>query len=431
MRKLISAVTSLAMAATMASVVAPTAVSAEDTVKGFAIQAYAESGSKYATEGSAVTVSADDIAAGDVTVPCAVYLDEATASSNAISAQLSVRGGDGAGDIVFNYQDPTQAYFEEAQTYTLADGTAASTKQAITFAGTYNARRSMWTPHGHEEPACVKGQKAASTENYYIGYTWMDNGSAYTWAGTKSTDHPLFVFDVVLPKGTPAGEYELYFCDYNTDSTGKNNNPSCMIENSTSTTGRYITSDGSLTLKNMIITVEGEASGSTTTTTTATTTSTTTTTTTTTTPGDADMIFDFGEWTAKAGESIDVSVNLTAGDNKISALDLKFAFDEGIKWTAIDGLSMCLGDSTISGINYNLPGLNFSTLKNAEPINTDPDGGEVFYMTFEIDKDLAPGDYHIGLGEKREVYKDNTPFTYANVESINGIIHVVGDDDTT
>ena len=126
MRKLISAVTSLAMAATMASVVAPTAVSAEDTVKGFAIQAYAESGSKYATEGSAVTVSADDIAAGDVTVPCAVYLDEATASSNAISAQLSVRGGDGAGDIVFNYQAPTEDYFTEAQTYVLADGTEYS-----------------------------------------------------------------------------------------------------------------------------------------------------------------------------------------------------------------------------------------------------------------------------------------------------------------
>ena len=94
-------------------------------------------------QGSAVTVSADDFAAGDVTGAFAVYLYEATAYSFAISAQVSVRGGDGAGDIVFNYQDPTQAYFEEAQTYTLADGTEASTKQAITFAGTYNARRSM------------------------------------------------------------------------------------------------------------------------------------------------------------------------------------------------------------------------------------------------------------------------------------------------
>ena len=71
MKKFISAVTSLAMTVTMASSIAPS-VSAADASKGFAIKAYAEAGSKYDAMGSKVTVSKDDIAAGDVVVPVAV-----------------------------------------------------------------------------------------------------------------------------------------------------------------------------------------------------------------------------------------------------------------------------------------------------------------------------------------------------------------------
>ena len=79
MRKFISAVTSLAMAATMVSAVAPVVTSAadKDTAKGFSLKTYAEADSKYASAGSKVTVSAEDIAAGDVTIPGAVYLNEA------------------------------------------------------------------------------------------------------------------------------------------------------------------------------------------------------------------------------------------------------------------------------------------------------------------------------------------------------------------
>ena len=81
MRKFISAVTSAAMAATMVSSLAPVAVvNAADATKGFSIQTYSEADSKYAKDGSNVTVSAADIASVDVVMPCAVYLDEATAS---------------------------------------------------------------------------------------------------------------------------------------------------------------------------------------------------------------------------------------------------------------------------------------------------------------------------------------------------------------
>ena len=90
MKKLVSAVTSLCMAATMIGSVVPAVTSAADAKKGFSIKAYADSDSKYASEGSKVTVSKEDIAAGDVTVPCAIYLSENTPDTEAFSVQLTV-----------------------------------------------------------------------------------------------------------------------------------------------------------------------------------------------------------------------------------------------------------------------------------------------------------------------------------------------------
>ncbi len=68
MRKFISAVTSLVLTASMASVLVPASVAAEDTVKGLSLEAFAEADSKYSKMGSNVTVSAEDIAAGDYTI---------------------------------------------------------------------------------------------------------------------------------------------------------------------------------------------------------------------------------------------------------------------------------------------------------------------------------------------------------------------------
>ena len=60
MKKLVSAVTSLCMAATMIGSVVPAVTSAADAKKGFSIKAYADSDSKYASEGSKVTVSKEN-----------------------------------------------------------------------------------------------------------------------------------------------------------------------------------------------------------------------------------------------------------------------------------------------------------------------------------------------------------------------------------
>ncbi|MDE6093077.1 MAG: hypothetical protein K2G14_08280, partial [Ruminococcus sp.] len=76
MRKLVSAATSLVMAATMVSAVAPVVAGAADAKKGFSILTYkeAELPSGVTAEGATVKVSADAIKAGDVKVPLAIYV---------------------------------------------------------------------------------------------------------------------------------------------------------------------------------------------------------------------------------------------------------------------------------------------------------------------------------------------------------------------
>ena len=147
MKKLVSAVTSLCMAATMIGSVVPAVTSAADAKKGFSIKAYADSDSKYASEGSKVTVSKEDIAAGDVTVPCAVYLSENTPDTEAFSVQLTVNSEDGdASGVKFKGYETSANYFADNKEFTTTAGTI-STKKFMSFAGTVNSR-GVYKPAG-------------------------------------------------------------------------------------------------------------------------------------------------------------------------------------------------------------------------------------------------------------------------------------------
>ena len=193
MKKFISAVTSLAMTVTMASSIAPS-VSAADASKGFAIKAYAEAGSKYDAMGSAVTISKDDIAAGDVVVPCAVYLDEATNDTQAISVAVKVTSNSAdVSKVKIQEYKPSADYFATEKEFTAA-GKTFSTKRAITFAGKVGLTGSF-TPAGSYEIAAATSQPEATAENAYIGCSWTNNGAEYNFSGEKSTDHPFFVFE--------------------------------------------------------------------------------------------------------------------------------------------------------------------------------------------------------------------------------------------
>ena len=90
MKKFISAVTALAMTATMVSV-APAAVNAASATKTLSIKAYDKAAdSTYAASGDTVTISKDAIAKGSVTVPLALYLTEDAFNTETISAPITV-----------------------------------------------------------------------------------------------------------------------------------------------------------------------------------------------------------------------------------------------------------------------------------------------------------------------------------------------------
>ena len=436
MRKLISAVTSLAMAATMVSVIAPTAASAAET-KGFAIRTFAEADSPYAASGSTVKISSEDVAKGDVVVPCAVYLNEATPTSQTYSVQLTVKDtNEAAKNIKFDYKSFKKGYFSSEKTYTFG-GVTGHTKQPLTFAGKWSTdeddmdgdESTYFIAHGEHSPTCAEGQRTAGTSNWYMGYVWTCGGSDYEWIGGKSDAHPMFVFDVTIPKGTPDGDYELVYCDYNTDKTGSSYNPSCVIETKE---GRCTSKDNTLNLETMKITVGGGSTDPGTTTTTAPP-PITTTTTTKPNPGpdpqpSGDVSFDFGNWTAKPGDDVKVPVKLTANGNRIISMDVVFKQDSPLTMTEIGDTANCLDRATISK-SLELPGLNFiSKDENGDGIIA-KDGGTVFTLTYHVSENAKPGEYKIGFGDKAEVFKDNTAWTY-KVSAINGVI-TVGDVVTT
>lgn len=77
MKKFISAVTSICMTATMLAAAVPATVANAkegkpvDTQKGYSIRVEGETDNYY-------EVSAADVAAGDVTIPCGFYIEEET-----------------------------------------------------------------------------------------------------------------------------------------------------------------------------------------------------------------------------------------------------------------------------------------------------------------------------------------------------------------
>ena len=89
MKKLISAVTAMTMAASIVSSMAPS-VFAADSTKTFSLEAFAAAGSKYDAMGNSITVSQADIDAGSVTIPCALYLDEASVPADVIEHEKGI-----------------------------------------------------------------------------------------------------------------------------------------------------------------------------------------------------------------------------------------------------------------------------------------------------------------------------------------------------
>jgi len=402
MKKLISAVTSLCMAATMVSAVVPATVGAADATKGFSIKTYNPDKPGISDGSSKVTVTKDQLANGDYTFPAAVYLTEAT---NGGTGSFSLNLSTTSPDIKFALRSPNKSYFDDERTFTISSG-EAKTDCYISFGGKYD-KVNGYDSAGRYVFGVAESQSKAGTDNYFLGLTWNNDGEQYKWAGTKSDDFPVYVFDVTVPKGTPAGTYDIDFLHYDTDDRADVTVMTPLVEayraSDSDPAAKYSIEDSNLTLNKMTIEVQGDGPVATTTTTQAQPQPTTTTTTVTTPVGNADFNFSIvdenGQSTAKvkAGQEVLVNVNVNAGSNTCAGMDAQFDLG-GLDMTTVVNKSKALGNAKVK---------DNKTEGRISIIATDEETGEPvavkngsaavqFYVT--IPQDAANGkEYEIGM----------------------------------
>ena len=404
------------MAASMVCTVVPATVGAADASKGLSIKTYDIQNPDAASGKSEITINKKDIPAGGYTIPSAVYYSEDT--DNSTGSLLASITTDSK-DIQFKMYDPSKdAYTSENKSYKLGD-VEFTTNKYISFGGYCKSARDGYKAAGLYQMACESSQTAAKTDNYFIGCSWMNNGKDYKWAGTKSDSYPLYAFDTIIPQNIAAGTYKVMFCDYNTDATGKNDNPCPMVESAGT---RYTKKEGNLKLSELTIKVTDGNTDATTTTKPAVTTTTTiktpnpTTTTTVKPVGDADITFEFVDFktgkssgTYKPGDTIEVDVNIKAGGKPVSATDVQFKAN-GLEVTeigesagAFDGVSV---NSNLKELRASYPSLNGDTPMVPE------DGKSAFMLTVKVPADAKDGTYTLDFDSQCKIFKDNTSFNY-------------------
>ena len=405
------------MAASMVGAVVPATVGAADATKGFAIKTYDINNPSSASGKSTITINKADIPADGYVLPSALYYSEATNNS---TGSLLVGLTTDSKDIKFELHDPTKGYTSEKLPYTLG-GVDFNTNCYLSFAGFCKNARSGYKAAGKYVFGVDESQTAAGTDNYFIGCSWMNNGTDYAWAGEKSDSYPFYVFDTIIPQNIKAGTYKVTFCDYNTDATGVNDNPSPMVESGGE---RYTKKAGNLKLDELTIVVKGDPEETTTTTKPVTTTTTTTKPVTSVTTVeqppvvDGDVKFSFVDSNGKSnvtvdgnkGAKIDVDVNIEAGNNDISALDVQFKASNGIKISEILDSAMAFEGVTVSS-NLKELRASYATLDGDKPMKAE-NGSSAFMLTVDVPAGTPAGTYTVGFDSQCKVFKDNTNFNY-------------------
>ena len=116
MKKLISAVTSLCMAASMVSAVVPASVGAADASKGFAIKTYDISKPAASDAKSSITINKKDIPADGYVIPSAVYYSEGANATDSLLVAITTDSK----DISFKLYNPTkEGYTSDEKEYAL------------------------------------------------------------------------------------------------------------------------------------------------------------------------------------------------------------------------------------------------------------------------------------------------------------------------
>ncbi len=333
MKKFISAATCLAMAASMVSVAAP-AVNAADATKTITLAAYKDSGSAYASMGSNIKVDQSAIDAGDVTIPVAIYLTEESLTSEILTLPVTIKSKSGAdvSGITYKTYNAKEKYFSSAKSYTTKEGVKFSTNAAVPF-DAMTDDMDEYATYGKLVPVSDTKQTSFGIDTPYYCVSWI-GGGGYKWFGDKSDDYPVAVFDVVLPKGTKAGDYSLEFADL--QKPGYDESLLNIAGNDGTTYDNFAPGANKLITKNMTITV-GEGTEPTSEEVQPTSEEIQPTSEevqpTTGEVTDSDLTLDFGKYEVDAGGSVNVDIKLKSGDVAVSGMDVFYKIDSPLKIT--------------------------------------------------------------------------------------------------
>lgn len=450
MKKFVSTLTSLCMSVSLtAGTLAAFSASAAD-ISNVPVQKTL----KLLADGKAnYTVSAEDIAKGDVQIEVGVYLNETEANTGTITAKMGVSEAPDKsaiaitemGDIYKNTVDSFDYTFKGGAN----DGVTVTATKRLAFYGTYK-----------------KVTKKVANVGEILASNVFDDGSANfiysagadtpTWLGATSDEFPVNVFTVTLKKGAAAGDYKVDFINQAEDAGNG-------AQRNTTQLGFWDVSIknpldnllvGGLGLEGLTITVEGDKDTTTTTTTTdkpATATTVTTvsdkpTTTVTTNGGSVDPLPDGLVWKVDdvkltreelvdAGGYVIVPVRVAqVSDQMIAGAAFTFKLADELTWegSEIDPTNEAY-DNCVNTLNKTEPKVNF---KCPQP---NPDGGRdigfvckdegavIINLVVSLPTDVADGKYDIDMvfeGVDRAVADNDN--TTANVSLVGGSV-TIGD----
>ena len=422
MKKLISAVTSICMAATMVSAIAPVSVGALDASKTYSLKTFG---------GASNVISAEEIAAGDVTIPCAMYISEATENemtSFQINFGVSGDSQDTSAMTLKSYDPATDQYYSTAQSFTTAAGTTFTSQLPVFFAGTVNSRGN-YTMCGTYQGSSGDALTSMGVEYPFISFVWTNGAADYTWLGEKSDSYPVVYFDVTIAKDSAPGDYVVDFNDYYYD-TAKIQ-PSNQI-NSNTTKYAALGDFETLNLEGLTITVEGDEPTTTTTTDAPVVTTTTTTkapvvtTTTTKAPSTDGITIDLGSYKANAGDTVYADAIITANGNLIAGFQGQIDLDSPLVIADILNTSEAFGKTLVVTPSEGL--FNGAFVDSQGNGLSAKDGSAFLQFDISIPDDCPDGTYTVNIVDF-ELYESNDKM-YDNVTIIPGTI-VVGDTTTT
>ncbi|MDD7184169.1 MAG: dockerin type I repeat-containing protein [Ruminococcus sp.] len=276
MKKFVSTLTSLCMSVSLtAGTLAAFSTSAAD-ISNVPVQKTL----KLLADGKAnYTVSAEDIAKGDVVIEVGVYIEEDEATTGTVTAKMGISSAPDESAIKITkmgdiYKDTVDSY-----DYTFKgganDGVTVTTTSRLAFYGSYKKATKKVSNIGS-----ILASNVFESENR-ANFIYSAGATKPAWLGATSDEFPVNTFEVTLKQNAAPGEYKVDFVNESEDAGNG------ALRNMTQV-GFWDVSIknpldnllvGGLGLEGLTITVEGDTPATTTTTAPAATTTTTATTT--------------------------------------------------------------------------------------------------------------------------------------------------------